>query len=169
MPASKISLDKAKSDKLFYVVANVVVYRPSDGRCLLLKRSEQETAHPGKYGVIGGKLEWADLDITKPTRLNGDVLDYEGAIEKLLEREVMEEAGVTISAGLTYLNSVAYIRPDGIPSILIKFAATYAGGEVSLEEGAFTDFAWANAEEAKGLPCIAGIADEVATAIAHFQ
>ena len=57
MPAERISLDRAKSDKLFYVVANVVVWRSDDGRCLLLRRSAQEKVHPGKWCVPGGKLE----------------------------------------------------------------------------------------------------------------
>lgn len=34
MPAEKISLKNAKEDKLFYFVANVVIYRQKDGRCL---------------------------------------------------------------------------------------------------------------------------------------
>ncbi len=169
MPAQKISLEKAKQDKLFYVVANVVVWRRSDGRCLILKRHERETAHPGKWGVIGGKLEWSDLPVDKPTRVNGDVLDYENAISLLLAREVKEEAGIEISPELRYMHSLAYIRPDGVPAVLIKYAAEYTGGDVVLEDGAFTDHAWVNADEVKAYPCIMGIADEVTQAIALMQ
>ncbi|MGD0284385.1 MAG: hypothetical protein ABSB12_02225 [Candidatus Saccharimonadales bacterium] len=86
--AKKISLDNAKSDKLFYFVANAVIYRESDQRCLILKRHEREKVHPGRYAVPGGKLEWNDLNVAKPTRLNGDVLDYEAAVEGLLAREI---------------------------------------------------------------------------------
>lgn len=49
MRATKISLDNAKSNNLFYFVANVLIYRESDRRCLILKRSEEEKVHPGKY------------------------------------------------------------------------------------------------------------------------
>ena len=42
MKAERISLEKAKSNKLFYVVGTVIPYRASDGRCLILKRSENE-------------------------------------------------------------------------------------------------------------------------------
>lgn len=168
MAATEISLDNAKTDKLFYFVANVVVYRESDGRCLILKRDEREKVHPGKYGVVGGKLEWKDMDITKPTRMNGDVLDYENAVENLLVREVYEEAGVTIDPKLDYINSTAFIRPDGIPVILVKFAAKYTGGEVVLEEGGFTEHAWVNADEVKEYPCMEGIAWEVAKTIELF-
>lgn len=171
MPAREISLGNAKHDKLFYLVANVVVYRPHDGRCLILKRHEREKVHPGKYAVPGGKLEWKDLPIDKPTRINGDVLDYQDAVEELLARETLEEAGIEIdlTAGLKYINSVAFIRPDGIPVVLVKFAAAYQSGDVVLEEGSFTDYAWVDAEEVKKYECIAGIQEEVAQTIKLFR
>lgn len=162
MPALAISLDQAKSDKLFYFVANVVVYRESDGRCLLLKRSDREKVHPGKYCVPGGKLEWSQLDLDHPTRRNGDVLDYEDTVEELLTRETLEEAGVVIEKKLSYINSVAFVRPDGIPVVLVKFAAKYVSGEVKIEDGSFTAFTWADPAEAASLNCIDGIANEVA-------
>jgi len=169
MPAQKISLQNAKENKLFYVVANVVVYRESDRRCLILQRSHEEKVHPGKYCVPGGKFEWLDLDISKPTRINGDVLDYENAVEKLLIRETMEEAGIEIEKDLAYINSVAYIRPDGTPTILIKFAAKYKSGEVLLEKGAFIGHAWVNGEEIKDYDCLLGIPEEVTAAIKKFS
>ena len=169
MPAEKISLDNAKRDKLFYFVANVIVFREGDGRCLILKRDEREKVHPGKYAVPGGKLEWTNLDISNPTRVNGGVLDFENAIEDLLIREVKEEAGIEIDNDLKYINSVAFIRPDRIPVILVKFAAKYKSGEVTLEEGAFTDFEWVNKEEVKIYDCIEGIHKEVKETIDLFS
>ncbi|MDO8656799.1 MAG: NUDIX domain-containing protein [Nanoarchaeota archaeon] len=163
MPAEKIHLGNAKQDKLFYLVANGVIFRRSDRRCLILKRSSTEKVHPNKYCVPGGKLEWKDLPVENPTRKNGDVLDYENAVEELLVREAREEAGVEIdiSQGMHYINSVAFIRPDGIPVVLVKFAIPYKSGEVSLERGAFTDFAWVNAEEVQQYDCIEGISEEI--------
>lgn len=169
MPATKISLQHAKQNKLFYFVANVVIYREGDGRCLILKRSETEKVHPGKYCVPGGKLEWNQLDISKPTRVNGDVLDFEDAAEELLIREAKEEAGIAIEKELKYINSVAFVRPDEIPVMLVKFAAKYKSGEVKLEDGAFTDFVWVNADEVKKYECIKGIAEEVAKTIKLFK
>jgi 8-oxo-dGTP pyrophosphatase MutT (NUDIX family) len=169
MPASEISLEKAKSDKLFYLVANVVVYRREDGRCLILKRSEREKVHPGKWCVPGGKLEWANLDVANPTRLNGDVLDFEGAVEELLAREAAEEAGVTIGRELRYVNSVAYVRPDGIPVLLVKFAAEYRGGEVTVEEGSFTGSAWVTPDEIEDYDCIRGVPEEVTAVTGMFE
>lgn len=169
MPAQKISTAEAKTDKLFYFVANVVVVRRSDMRCLILKRDPREKVHPGKYAVTGGKLEWRDLDLTKPSRMNGDVLDYENAVEDLLARETKEEAGISLKPGLKYISSMAFVRPDGVPVVLVKFAAEYGGGEVVPETGSFTDFAWVNAEEVKDYDFIEGIDEEVATAIKLFS
>lgn len=168
MPAEKISLTNAKPDKLFYFVANVVVYRASDQKCLILKRSEAEKVHPGKYCVPGGKLEWEQLDIRHPTRVNGDVFDFQDAVEQLLARECAEEAGVTIEPTLKYINSVAFVRPDEVPVVLVKFAAQYKSGDVQLERDAFTDFAWVDADEVRGYDCIDGIAEEVKTTIGLF-
>lgn len=169
MVAGKISTENAKQDKLFYFVANVVVYRESDARCLILKRDMREKVHPGRYAVPGGKLEWKDLDLSKPTKVNGDVLDFDDAIPELLKREVQEEAGVTIKPELTYINNGVFVRPDGIPVVLVKFAAKYESGEVKPEKGGFSDFAWVNSEEVKGYPCIDGIKEEVAQVIAAFS
>lgn len=169
MPAPKISIEKAKQDKLFYVVANVVVYRESDGRCLILKRDPREIAHPGRYGVIGGKLEWADMPIEKPDHTNGDVLDYYDQIEKLLIREAKEEAGIEIFPDFRYIQSMTFLRPDGVPVVLLKFAAKYKSGEVVVEEGSFTDHAWVNVEEVKKYECIDGIDKEVEKTISIFS
>ncbi len=169
MIANKKSIDNAKKEKLFYFVANVVVYRESDGKCLILKRDQREKVHPEKYAVPGGKLEWEDLPIESPTRINGDVLDYENAVEDLLKREVKEEAGIEIQDGLTYLNSVAFIRPDETPVILVKFAAKYKSGEIKLEKGAFTDYKWVNSEEINTYDCIKGIQEEVIKTIELFK
>jgi ADP-ribose pyrophosphatase YjhB (NUDIX family) len=169
MKAEKISIEEAKKDKLFYFVANVVVYREEDGKCLILKRDEREKVHPGKYAVPGGKLEWQDLPLDNPTRMNGDVIDFENSVEDLLRREAKEEANVEIGDKLHYINSVAFIRPDGIPVILVKFAAKYKGGEIKPEQGAFTEYVWVDEEEVKNYECIQGVHEEVAAAVEIFR
>ena len=169
MAAEKISLEAAKEDKLFYFVANVLVYRKHDGRCLILKRDMREKVHPGRWATPGGKMEWADFDLKNPTRMNGDVIDYLNSVENLLKRETREEAGIELEDDFRYINSNTFIRPDGIPVVLIKLAAPYKSGEVVLEEGSFTDSAWVNAEEIKDYECIDGIEWEVEQAIKQFS
>lgn len=161
MKADCISIEKARYSNLFYFVANVIIYRESDGRCLLLKRSAKEKVHPGKYCVPGGKLEWTDLDIANPTKMNGDVYDFDNALESLLIRETLEECNISIQNKFIYIKSTAYVRPDGIPVMMLKFSAKFNTGEVRLEPGKFDGYAWANAEEVKMLDCIAGITEEI--------
>ncbi len=168
-PAEKLSLDNAKPNKLFYFVANVIVYRESDGRCLILKRHPREKAHPNKYAVTGGKLEWKDLDLKNPTRINGNILDYQDAIEKLLVRETLEEAGIEIDDDFKYINNLAFVRPDEVPVIMIKFAAKYKSGDVKLEEDSFSDFAWVNENEVDNYDCIKGIPEEIKKTIKLFK
>ena len=169
MPAKKISIEKAKKDKLFYFVANVIVYRESDKRCLILKRSENEITHPDIWAAPGGKLEWSDLDIKNPTRMNGDVIDFEDMIIKLLKRELFEEAGIKMHNNINFINDVTFIRPDGIPVVLLKFAAKYKSGNIVLEEDSFTDSAWVNNEEIKSYKCIDGLKEEVESTIKMFK
>jgi 8-oxo-dGTP pyrophosphatase MutT (NUDIX family) len=135
----------------------------------VLRRSPREKVHPGKWCVPGGKLEWADLDVSKPTRLNGEVLDFEDAVERLLVREVREEAGLEIDPHLAYVNSVAYVRADGVPTLLVKFAARYVSGEVRTERGSFDGHAWVNAAEVKKMDCILGVPCEVIKTIGLFE
>ena len=169
MPAPSISIERAKQNKLFYFVANGLVYRKEDGRCLLLKRSESEIAHPGKYATPGGKMEWEDFDLNNPTRVNGEVLDFLGSVEDLLRREIEEEAGVTVNDDFQFINSNTFVRPDGIPVVMVKLAASYKDGDVVLEEGSFDDFAWVNEQEARELDCIGGIAEEIQKTIELFS
>jgi 8-oxo-dGTP pyrophosphatase MutT (NUDIX family) len=166
MIATPISLDAAKTEKLFYFVACVVVVR-DDGRALILQRAKTEKVHPGKWGVIGGKLEWNDLPLDKPTRVqDGNVRDYLDIVEALLARETREEAGIEIGREFVYVNSAAYIRPDNVPSVSVKFAARYVSGEVVPEAGAFDGYAWVTPEEVTKFDCVAGIPEEVAQAVA---
>lgn len=169
MKAEKISLENAKENKLFYFVANLIIYRESDQRCLILKRSDKEKVHPGKYCVPGGKLEWENFNLNNPTRMNGDVYDFEDTLENLLRREVFEESGLEVENDFYYINSVGFVRPDGIPVMMQKFTAKYKSGEVKLEQGAFTDYSWVNKEEISKFDCIGGIKEEVIKAMDLFN
>lgn len=150
------------------MVANVVVYRRSDGRCLLLKRHDRERVHPSLYGVIGGKAEWQDYDLRHPSGYHNEVAFFTDALEGLLVREVQEEAGIAISQDMHYLHSAMYVRADGTPTMLVKFCAEYVSGEVTIEQESFSGYTWANVDEAMALPCIGGIAEEVTETIKYY-
>lgn len=168
MSVEKISIQNAKSDKLFYVVADGIVYRESDKRCLILKRDMREKVHPGKWATVGGKLEHRDLDLTKPSRTEGDVFVFEDAVFELLKREIKEEAGISVKLLPKFVESKVIVRPDGIPVLILHFAVRYGSGEVKPEPGSFTEFAWVNADEAKDYDCIEDIGDAIKSAIKIF-
>ena len=163
----QISLDEAKSNKLFYFVVTGIVYHPEKKKCLILKRSEKEKAHPGLWGVTGGKLEWEDMENNPPTRQNHAIKDWENLVDTLLFREALEESGLMV-ADMRYLDNVVFLRPDNVPVVCIKCAVQYVSGEVKIAPE-FDDFAWVDGEEVKNYKTIQGIAEEVAKTIEVFS
>jgi ADP-ribose pyrophosphatase YjhB (NUDIX family) len=158
-----ISLEKAKPNKLFYFVVTGTIYHPEKKKCLILQRSKKETAHPGLWGVVGGKLEWSDLESNQPTKLNHDIPNWDGLVEKLLEREAFEEAGLAVEDS-HYLDSVVFLRPDNVPVVCFKFAVKYKNGEVKIAPE-FDNFAWVDEREVKTFQIIQGIDQEVSKTI----
>ena len=163
----KISLDKAKQQKLFYVVTTGVIYHPKLKKCLILQRSKKEVAHPGLWGVVGGKLEWSDLFNNPPTRQNHDIRDWEGLIETQLAREALEESGLVVGDA-KYLESVVFLRPDNVPVVLIQYAVKYKKGKVVIAPE-FDNFAWVDEKSVKQFDCIQGIDREVKKTIQIFS
>jgi 8-oxo-dGTP pyrophosphatase MutT (NUDIX family) len=168
-PAKKISIKQAKPNKLFYLVTGATIYRHEDDRCLILKRGDHEPVFPGKWANAGGKLEHEDLDLSNPTSTDGDVTIFEDAIPRLLEREVQEESGLKIGENVKYIGSKVFVRPDGIPVVLLKFGVQYQSGDILLEENAFTEAEWVNAKEVKDYDCIEGVEEEVKATIEAFR
>lgn len=162
-----ISLEKAKQNKLFYFVVTGTIYHPQKKKCLILQRSKKEIAHPGLWGVTGGKLEWQDLENNPVTKMNHDIPNWDGLVEQLLKREALEESGLKV-IDPKYLNSVVFIRPDNVPVACMKFALKYKSGEVKIPPE-FDDFAWVDGEEIKKYQCIDGIAEEVTKAIQLYS
>lgn len=163
----RISLEKAKEDRLFYVVTNGIIFHPGKKKCLILQRSFNEIAHPGLWGVVGGKMEWSELRKNKPTRQNFRISDWEGLVERSLYREAEEESGLKVGIA-KYLFSIVYLRPDHIPVVLLKFAVKYKSGKVKIPKD-FEDFAWVDEKEVKNYKCIQGIPEEVAQTIKIFS
>lgn len=124
--------------------------------------------HPGKWGTPGGKLEWDDFPLKPDGEVYNDVWQFHKAVEDLCRREVREEAGLEIGDEFAYIDSTVFVRPDGIPVVLIKLGCKYKGGEVKLEEDAFTDYAWVDAEEIKKYDCVINVPEEIAKTIKLF-
>ena len=167
MGDAKISVAEAKDDKLFYVVASIIIINPTDKTCLLLKRSDNEKVHPGKWGFPGGKLEHQDiLEWSKggdPTIL---IEGIENTLGLLAAREAKEECGLDVDAMSTRIvSNKVFVRPDAVPVFLAILATNYTSGDVKLEEDAFTDSAWVTLEKFADYDTIPGLAEEAKLAL----
>jgi len=125
------------------------------GKYLILRRSLQKKAFPGKWTVPGGGLETDDY-INLPASGAGQ---WYHAVEVSLRREIKEETGLEVGA-LNYLLDIAFIRPDGVPVVILSYWTNYKAGEVKLDEDSI-DYAWVSYEEAKNYDLIDGILGEI--------
>ena len=162
----KLDLAKAKTNKLFYFVSTGVIYHPKRKKCLILQRSRKEIVHPLIWGVVGGKMEWEDLKNNPVTRMNRDVPNWEGLVEKQLFREAEEESGLKVTDP-RFLETVVFIRPDDVPVVCIKFALKYKSGKVKIPLD-FEDWAWVDYEESKKYQCMLGIPKEIEKTIQMY-
>jgi 8-oxo-dGTP pyrophosphatase MutT (NUDIX family) len=142
--------------ELHRVVPTVIIYN-DDGNFLLIKRSPDLKIFPGKWHCPGGGLSMDDYDHL-PSHSKHQKQWY-GVVEEALRREAREEAGVEIGKP-EYLLDVAFIRPDGIPVVVLSYFAPYAGGEFKPSVEA-VEMAWVSFEEAKSYDLIDGILGEL--------
>ena len=140
-------------NKAHYVVVTGIILK--NGKYLIAKRAPSEKAFPNQWTVPGGKLEMGDYS----KRQKDTSAHWYNIFEATLRREVLEEVGLKIK-NIRYLTSLAYIRDDGIPTIIVSLFADHAGGEVKLCP-ALSEFAWVTPEEAKNYGLIEGIYEEL--------
>jgi NAD+ diphosphatase len=96
--------------------AVIVLVRDGD-RCLLARKREWA---PGRYALVAGFVD------------NGECL--EGAVE----REVKEEVGVDVK-DIRYVGSQNWPFPS---QLMVGFVASYAGGDVKVDEEELEDARW---------------------------
>ncbi len=143
--------------ELHRIAITAIIHRdgPKGREYLILKRSPDKKAFPGKWTVPGGGLETDDYINTPKT--TGDHWYF--ALENTLRREVKEECG--LEAGkVSYLLDMTFVRADGIPVLILSFYAPYKSGEVKLDEDN-VEFAWATLEELKKYDLIEGLLGEI--------
>ncbi|MHA2339620.1 MAG: NUDIX domain-containing protein [Candidatus Hodarchaeales archaeon] len=139
--------------KLHFISVTGIIIK--DGKFLIVKRSEKEKTFANRWLVPGGKLH---IDDYINTEKNKDGLWYE-VLEKALRREIQEEVGLEID-NFRYLTSITFVRPDGIPTLIVSLICDYKDGEVNLSDE-LSDHAWVNIEEAKNYDLVDGMYDEL--------
>lgn len=141
-----------KCELVHYVVVTVIVMK--DGKFLVAKRAPFEKAFPNAWTVPGGKLETQEY----MSRPKDTTHHWYNVFEDVARREVREEIGIEIK-DLQYLTSMVYVRPDGVPCVIVSLFAEYAGSEVRLCS-ALTEARWVSFEELKGVELIDGLYEE---------
>ena len=142
-----------KDRELHRIVSTAIIYK--DGKYLLLKRSLKKKVFPGKWTVPGGGLEVDDyINMPKTTKDH-----WYFAIEKSLRREIKEESNLEVGK-IKYLLDLTFIRPDGIPVIVLSFYCLYESGEVKLDEDNI-DYKWVTYEETKKYDMVEGLLEEI--------
>lgn len=137
----------------YFVVTGIVV---KEGKFLITKRSPDEKNYPNRWTVPGGKLEKKDYSSREPDTSAGT---WYNVFEDVLKREVMEEVGLKIK-NIKYIANLAYMRSDGIPTLMVSLAADHDSGEVKLCKD-MVEYAWVTLEEAKNYDLIEGIYEEM--------
>lgn len=142
-------------------VTGIIWKKDADGkhRYLITKRSPHKKAWPNKWTVPGGGMETTDYMQTEATYANGESPQWYNAVEKTLRREILEEVGLDVE-DVRYLLDLAFIRPDGLPAIVLSFYCKYKSGEVVLDEDA-TEYAWVTIAEVPNYELIQGIDHEI--------
>jgi 8-oxo-dGTP pyrophosphatase MutT (NUDIX family) len=148
-------LPEIKDKELHRIVATCIIFN-KDKKYLLTKRSPTKKVHPSKWGVPGGGLNTDDYVHSPQSHGNAG---WYGSMEKALMREIAEEVGVTI-AEPKYLLDLTFIRPDGIPVLVLSYYAEYVSGDVVLDEDS-VEFKWVTLAESKELDMIPGMYEEM--------
>lgn len=129
------------NSKLHIVAVNGFL-KNTEGKYLILKRSEKEVAYPGKWSVPGGKVEGKD------------------SIKEALKREFLEESGLVIGDEIKFLGEFEFTRPDGYHVIGMRFLCEYVSGDLKIDENDFSDGAWMGLEELDKYDLIDGVRKE---------
>ena len=118
---------KIQNRELHRITSIAIIHK--EGKYLIAQRALDKKAFPGKWTVPGGGLEIDDyINLPKTT---SDI--WYLAIEKSLRREIKEEVNLEVGK-LKYLLDMAFILPNGTPSIILSYYCNYKSGEVKLNE-----------------------------------
>ncbi len=139
--------------ELHRVASTCIIYKGN--QYLLLQRSFEKKAFPGKWTVPGGGLSVDDyINLPKTTSEH-----WYFAVENSLRREIKEEACIEVGK-ITYLCDMTFIRSDDISVVILSFYAPYKSGAVVLDKDSI-NHAWVTYEEAKNYNLIEGLLNEI--------
>ena len=126
-----------------HIVAITAIIKNQEGnKFLIVKRSVNEIAFPGKWAFPGGKVEKGQT------------------ILETLRREILEEVDLEIEDYKKYLKDYTFVRPDGHNVVGLSYFVRAKSERVRLSKD-LEDFRWITPEELKDFDCIQGMEEEV--------
>lgn len=129
-------------NKKHIVAITALVKNKKGDKFLVLKRSGDEIAYPGKWAYPGGKVEKGET------------------IMEVFEREILEEAGIEIEDEKEYVGDYTFVRPDGHNVVGLTFSVKAKSEKVIIGDD-FDDFKWVTPKEFQQLDFIKGMEKEV--------
>lgn len=147
------------TDEDLYIVAVTAIIE-KEGKYLITKRPDTKARWPGKWTVPGGRLEPSDYrNFPKDTER-----EWYNILERVVRREVREEAGLDIK-DVDYLASIVAEHDEASPhALIISLSAKYAGGVLKPDPDEVVEALWVTLEEAKEYDLIGGIYGELVMA-----
>lgn len=137
---------------LHRIVATCLVYRGR--RYLIKKRHPDRQPFPGRWEVPGGGVEAKDYE-GLPKGSDG----WENVLERVVRREVEEEVNIRVGRP-AFIGDSFFVRHDGIPVIVLRFAAPFESGEVALDDEA-TEYRWVTSAEIGSYEPIGSIVHDI--------
>jgi 8-oxo-dGTP pyrophosphatase MutT (NUDIX family) len=118
----------------FQYCPKLVVFS-ADGRSVLLAKRKDEADYNGVYSFIGGKLDVSD-----------------GSIAAGLRREKTEEIGTAcqIKVALNPTINLQFAKSDGSSMILPHHYAEFVDGDIHINPGEYSEYAWVELSELGG-------------------
>jgi mutator protein MutT len=129
-------------NKKHILAITALIKNKQGNKFLVVKRSKNEIAFPGKWAFPGGKVEKGQT------------------VLETLKREVLEEAGVEIEESKRFLKDYTFVRPDGHNVVGLAFEVTAKSEKVKISSD-FEDYRWITPEELSRLDHIKGMEEEV--------
>ena len=139
-----------------HIVSITAILVNEDGKFLIAKRSDNLERWPGRWTVPGGKLEKNDYANREHDTKAGQ---WYNVVEDSIKREVREEVGLDL-LDVEYLVSLAFMRKDNTPTLVISLYSKNFEGDIKLNDE-LVDYKWVSLEEAKNYDLIEGIYEEI--------
>lgn len=126
--------------KLHITVKGII--RRKDGKILVVKRSARDDHLPEAWETVGGGMDKEELP------------------QKALEREILEETGLSVTVGLPF-NVFTFRKQTGEFKVGLTFLCDVEDDTVTLSEE-HSEYRWIAPQEFAALPSVPSLHEEIA-------